>query len=153
MLAEYDCPRLAHKRIYKQGNPNDDGSGILPGLAAGGKQKRGRLFSHSYPASYPPEKLLNGILVNKLGERFVAEDSYHSRTGKNFCMTNWMARRISSSTTYVLRGRIPRVSSRSTAGKPLPIWKLACYRRKVTRNDGGLQRACRQSPRPVFPTI
>ena len=30
--------------------------------------------------AYPPEILLTGIIVNKLGERFVAEDSYHSRT-------------------------------------------------------------------------
>jgi succinate dehydrogenase/fumarate reductase flavoprotein subunit len=29
---------------------------------------------------YPPEILLTGIVVNKLGQRFVAEDSYHSRT-------------------------------------------------------------------------
>jgi succinate dehydrogenase/fumarate reductase flavoprotein subunit len=30
---------------------------------------------------YPPEQLLKGILVNKYGKRFVAEDSYHSRAG------------------------------------------------------------------------
>ena len=30
--------------------------------------------------AYPPEILLTGIIVNKDGERFVAEDSYHSRT-------------------------------------------------------------------------
>jgi succinate dehydrogenase/fumarate reductase flavoprotein subunit len=30
--------------------------------------------------AYPPSILLTGIIVNKLGERFVAEDSYHSRT-------------------------------------------------------------------------
>ena len=29
---------------------------------------------------YPPESLIKGILVNKHGKRFVAEDSYHSRT-------------------------------------------------------------------------
>ena len=31
-------------------------------------------------AAYPPEILLTGIIVNKDGKRFVAEDSYHSRT-------------------------------------------------------------------------
>lgn len=31
-------------------------------------------------AAYPPEVLLTGIIVNKEGKRFVAEDSYHSRT-------------------------------------------------------------------------
>lgn len=29
---------------------------------------------------YPPEELIFGIIINKLGERFVAEDSYHGRT-------------------------------------------------------------------------
>ena len=29
---------------------------------------------------YPPAQLVTGIVVNKLGKRFVAEDSYHSRT-------------------------------------------------------------------------
>jgi 3-oxo-5alpha-steroid 4-dehydrogenase len=83
MLEQY-CPRLAHKRIYKQGNPNDDGSGILLGLAAGGvAQHMDGCFLTS--PIYPPEKLLKGILVNKNGERFVAEDSYHSRTAR-FCM-------------------------------------------------------------------
>ncbi len=31
-------------------------------------------------AAYPPEVLLTGVIVNKEGKRFVAEDSYHSRT-------------------------------------------------------------------------
>ena len=31
-------------------------------------------------AAYPPEILLTGVIVNKDGKRFVAEDSYHSRT-------------------------------------------------------------------------
>ena len=29
---------------------------------------------------YPPSVLVTGLLVNKDGERFVAEDSYHART-------------------------------------------------------------------------
>ena len=31
-------------------------------------------------AAYPPEILLTGVIVNADGKRFVAEDSYHSRT-------------------------------------------------------------------------
>lgn len=31
-------------------------------------------------AAYPPEILLTGVIVNNQGRRFVAEDSYHSRT-------------------------------------------------------------------------
>src|SRR3546814_9650896 len=29
---------------------------------------------------YPPSKLVKGLVVNKQGKRFVAEDSYHART-------------------------------------------------------------------------
>ena len=29
---------------------------------------------------YPPSSLVKGLIVNKLGQRFVAEDSYHART-------------------------------------------------------------------------
>ena len=29
---------------------------------------------------YPPSTLVTGLIVNKLGQRFVAEDSYHART-------------------------------------------------------------------------
>ena len=31
---------------------------------------------------YPPSILLTGIVVNQAGQRFVAEDSYHSRTSQ-----------------------------------------------------------------------
>ena len=37
---------------------------------------------------YPPAVLLTGIIVNKLGQRFVAEDSYHSRTS----VSSWTSR-------------------------------------------------------------
>jgi 3-oxo-5alpha-steroid 4-dehydrogenase len=78
MLQQY-CPRLADQGIYKQGNPNDDGSGIRMGLVAGGEaiHMEGALITAPF---YPPEKLLKGILVNKLGQRFINEDSYHART-------------------------------------------------------------------------
>ena len=32
---------------------------------------------------YPPSDFVKGIVVNKEGKRFVAEDSYHSRTSYN----------------------------------------------------------------------
>lgn len=83
MLEEH-CPRLAQKGVYKQGNPNDDGSGISLGSAAGGMPIHMDGCFVTSPI-YPPEKLLNGILINKNGERFVAEDSYHSRTA-SFCL-------------------------------------------------------------------
>jgi 3-oxo-5alpha-steroid 4-dehydrogenase len=78
MLDQY-CPRLAQKGVYKQGNPNDDGSGIKLGIAAGGEaiHMDGALITAPF---YPPESLLKGILVNKHGKRFINEDGYHART-------------------------------------------------------------------------
>ena len=64
---------------YILGNPNDDGLGIRLGVSAGGDAKNlDQLFITA--AAYPPEILLTGIIVNNQGQRFVAEDSYHSRT-------------------------------------------------------------------------
>ena len=87
MVAEH-TPALGQKRRTKHhglvepyilGNPNDDGLGIRLGVSAGGVAKNlDQLFITA--AAYPPEILLTGIIVNKEGKRFVAEDSYHSRT-------------------------------------------------------------------------
>jgi succinate dehydrogenase/fumarate reductase flavoprotein subunit len=87
MVAKY-TPALGQKRRTKHhgevepyilGNPNDDGLGIRMGISAGAVAKNlDQLFITA--AAYPPEILLTGIIVNKEGKRFVAEDSYHSRT-------------------------------------------------------------------------
>jgi succinate dehydrogenase/fumarate reductase flavoprotein subunit len=87
MVNQY-TPALGHERKTKHhgtvapyilGNPNDDGLGIGLGVSAGGvATNMDQLFITA--ASYPPEILLTGIIVNKAGKRFVAEDSYHSRT-------------------------------------------------------------------------
>jgi 3-oxo-5alpha-steroid 4-dehydrogenase len=87
MVAEH-TPALGQPRRTKHhglvapyilGNPNDDGLGIRMGVSAGGATEHmDELFITA--ASYPPEVLLTGVIVNKEGKRFVAEDSYHSRT-------------------------------------------------------------------------
>ncbi len=87
MVAEH-TPALGTKRRTKHhgevepyilGNPNDDGLGILLGVSAGGVAKNlDQMFITA--AAYPPEILLTGLIVNNQGQRFVAEDSYHSRT-------------------------------------------------------------------------
>jgi succinate dehydrogenase/fumarate reductase flavoprotein subunit len=65
--------------LIKHGTPYDDGSGILLGVSAGGQPMRlDRAFLTS--PFYPPENMIKGILVNRDGKRFVAEDSYHGRT-------------------------------------------------------------------------
>lgn len=78
MLARY-CPQLADERVHKQTTPYDDGAGIQLGLQAGGValHMQGALVTCPY---YPPESLIKGVLVNREGQRYVAEDSYHSRS-------------------------------------------------------------------------
>ena len=77
MVSAY-TPKLAEKP-FVLGNTYDDGLGIRLGVSAGGATKHMDQAFITAPA-YPPAILLTGIIVNKLGQRFVAEDSYHSRT-------------------------------------------------------------------------
>ncbi|WP_235829399.1 FAD-binding protein [Croceicoccus estronivorus] len=76
MVAKY-VPIM--QSCFVQGSPYDDGLAIRMGEAAGG----GLMFmDQPFLTSpfYPPQDLLKGILVNREGKRFVAEDSYHSRS-------------------------------------------------------------------------
>jgi len=77
MVAHY-TPKLAEKP-FVLGNTYDDGLGIRLGVAAGGATKHMDQAFITAPV-YPPAILLTGLIVNNLGRRFVAEDSYHSRT-------------------------------------------------------------------------
>ncbi len=77
MVAAY-TPRLVEKP-FVLGNTYDDGLGIRLGVSVGGATAHMDQIFITAPA-YPPSILLTGIIVNKLGQRFVAEDSYHSRT-------------------------------------------------------------------------
>jgi 3-oxo-5alpha-steroid 4-dehydrogenase len=87
MVAEH-TPALGQPRRTKHhglvapyilGNPNDDGLGVRLGVSAGAaSENMNEMFITA--AAYPPEILLTGVIVNKEGKRFVAEDSYHSRT-------------------------------------------------------------------------
>lgn len=77
MVARY-TPTLAEKP-FVLGNTYDDGLGIRLGESAGAATKHMDQAFITAPA-YPPSILLTGIIVNKFGQRFVAEDSYHSRT-------------------------------------------------------------------------
>jgi 3-oxo-5alpha-steroid 4-dehydrogenase len=77
MVARH-VPHLAEKP-FVLGTPFDDGTGIQLGLSAGAEALHMDQAFITAPF-YPPGKLLTGIIVNKEGRRFVAEDSYHSRT-------------------------------------------------------------------------
>ena len=79
MVAEY-APRLdaLFRRGMALGNTHDDGLGIRLGESVGGvaDNMEGAFFTSPF---YPPEETLKGIVVNRLGKRFVNEDAYHSR--------------------------------------------------------------------------
>jgi len=77
MVAEH-VPQLAEKP-FVLGSTYDDGLGIRLGQSAGAATKHMDQAFVTCPI-YPPAQLLTGIIVNAHGERFVAEDSYHSRT-------------------------------------------------------------------------
>jgi succinate dehydrogenase/fumarate reductase flavoprotein subunit len=77
MVAAY-TPKLAEKP-FVLGSTYDDGLGIRLGESAGGATKFMEEPFITAPF-YPPAQLVKGLIVNKLGQRFVAEDSYHSRT-------------------------------------------------------------------------
>jgi 3-oxo-5alpha-steroid 4-dehydrogenase len=77
MVAEH-APALAAKPFIL-GTPYDDGLGIQLGISAGAHALHMDQAFITAPF-YPPGQLLTGIIVNRDGRRFVAEDSYHSRT-------------------------------------------------------------------------
>jgi 3-oxo-5alpha-steroid 4-dehydrogenase len=77
MVARH-VPQLAEKP-FVLGTSYDDGTGIKLGLSAGAQPLHlDRAFITA--PFYPPAKLVTGIVVNRDGKRFVAEDSYHART-------------------------------------------------------------------------
>jgi len=77
MVAEY-TPQLGSK-LFPLASTYDDGLGIRMGASVGAEL---RMMDQAFITApfYPPSKLITGIVVNNLGQRFVTEDSYHSRT-------------------------------------------------------------------------
>jgi succinate dehydrogenase/fumarate reductase flavoprotein subunit len=63
------------------GGPYSDGAGIRLGQTVGAATAHMDAQLITSPL-YPPEGYLKGILVNKRGERFIAEDCYHARTSQ-----------------------------------------------------------------------
>jgi len=79
MVAAY-TPSLAEKP-FTLGSTYDDGLGIRLGASAGAELKHMDEPFITAPF-YPPSSLMTGFIVNNRGERFVAEDCYHSRTSQ-----------------------------------------------------------------------
>ena len=78
-MLERHCPDLAGDAIGKLGSGYVQGVGHQLGQSVGGVLEHMDGYFVTAPF-YPPESLLKAILVNKQGKRFVAEDSYHSRS-------------------------------------------------------------------------
>jgi 3-oxo-5alpha-steroid 4-dehydrogenase len=78
MVAEH-VPSLGSGKLFPLASTYDDGLGLRLGASVGGAWK---FMDEAFQTApfYPPSQLLTGLIVNKHGERFVAEDSYHSRT-------------------------------------------------------------------------
>jgi succinate dehydrogenase/fumarate reductase flavoprotein subunit len=77
MVQEF-TPALGSK-LLPLGNTYDDGLAIRLGSSVGAEL---RFMDQPFITApfYPPARLVTGIVVNKNGDRFVAEDSYHART-------------------------------------------------------------------------
>jgi 3-oxo-5alpha-steroid 4-dehydrogenase len=77
MVAKY-APSLGEK-LFPLASTYDDGLGLRLGASVGGCLK---FMDEPFQTApfYPPSVLVTGLIVNKNGDRFVAEDSYHSRT-------------------------------------------------------------------------
>ncbi|MDL4815095.1 FAD-binding protein [Actinomadura opuntiae] len=71
-------PALGEK-LFTLGSTYDDGLGIRLGQSAGAALEHMDEPFITAPF-YPPSSLVKGLIVNRRGERFVAEDSYHART-------------------------------------------------------------------------
>ncbi len=77
MVAEH-TPALGEK-LFTLGSTYDDGLGIRLGQSVDAALEHMDEPFITAPF-YPPSSLVKGVIVNKLGQRFVAEDSYHART-------------------------------------------------------------------------
>ena len=69
------------QNLFTLGSTYDDGLGIRLGASVGAELKHMDEPFITAPF-YPPSSLVRGLLVNNEGKRFVAEDSYHSRTSQ-----------------------------------------------------------------------
>jgi 3-oxo-5alpha-steroid 4-dehydrogenase len=78
MLKLY-APQLANCSV-PWGNAGDQGQGINMGIAAGGAALRMNEGFAIAPI-YPPENTISGIMVNRSGQRFISEESYHGVLG------------------------------------------------------------------------
>lgn len=75
-----------HDKVSPLGTSGDDGSGIKLGLSVGGTVSHMDRLS-AWRLMYPPEGLVEGIVVSPKGERIAAEDTYGASLS-NFMMSS-----------------------------------------------------------------
>ena len=66
---------------WKVGTEYDDGRGILMAQGAGARVKQMHAGEVAFPI-IPPRRLMEGILINGRGQRFINEDTYNGRMGQ-----------------------------------------------------------------------
>jgi 3-oxo-5alpha-steroid 4-dehydrogenase len=79
MVARY-TPRIA-QCSFKLGVEGDDGRAIRMAMGAGANIIRMDAAEVAIPLT-PPRRLMRGILVNRVGQRFINEDTYYGRVGQ-----------------------------------------------------------------------
>jgi 3-oxo-5alpha-steroid 4-dehydrogenase len=79
MVARY-APRIA-ACSFKLGVEGDDGRAIRMAMGAGANVIRMDAAEVAIPLT-PPRRLMRGILVNRVGQRFINEDTYYGRVGQ-----------------------------------------------------------------------
>jgi len=81
LIDRHDAAFARHYAVtHRLSTMGNDGSGLMMGLSVGGAA--GRMDSLYIARNIsPPEALLEGVMVNRDGERFVAEDAYVSLIG------------------------------------------------------------------------
>ena len=66
---------------WKVGTEGDDGRGIEMAQAVGARVKQMHAGEVAFPI-IPPRRLMEGILINAKGQRFINEDTYNGRMGQ-----------------------------------------------------------------------
>lgn len=92
-----------HNKIFRQCSPlgtyGDDGTGIQLGVSAGGTTAHMDRMT-AWRFYVPPDALMQGILVNKKGERLCPEDYYGAKQGDYIVADGGSAFLIFDSKTY-----------------------------------------------------
>ena len=79
-MVERNAPELL-KGSYKVGTEADDGRGIAMAQSVGARVRNMHAGEVAFPI-IPPRTLMQGILINAEGQRFINEDTYNGRMGQ-----------------------------------------------------------------------